>query len=154
MFEISFVPSSMRRPAKKQLAELEYASEMDLRYEYFESDINLAMGEFGTESLPGVTSLDFVFCLLLAAREVRNGDRGIISFTENDLEIYFDPSDGEVAVTRSWDPVSGSCDIGEFLAEAARFCGEILEFIVQQYPTFRENPAYLKLNGMVDELAR
>ncbi|MFI6359559.1 hypothetical protein ACIBJF_44875 [Streptomyces sp. NPDC050743] len=152
MFDIAFVPDSIREPSEKQLAELVRASEMDLRYEYFRTKIFITTDEFGKQSIPGSPALDFVFCLVLAARDLRQGNPGRISFTENDMLIHFTPDGELVTVTRSWDPVTGHCTVAEFLAAAYRFSSKVLEFIDERYPTFRENPAHQKLAGMVEEL--
>ncbi|WP_103843863.1 hypothetical protein [Streptomyces sp. Ru72] len=152
MFDITFVPDSMRALNDKKLAKLVGASEMDLRYEYFEMEVSITTDEFGSEAFPGTPALDFVFCLLLAARDIRQGNPGRISFTENDLLIHFTLDGETVTVTRSWDPVLGHCAVAEFLAVAFRFSSEVLEFISRRYPTFQENPAHRKLIGMVGEL--
>lgn len=152
MFDITFVPDSMWELTDKQLAKLGRASEMDVRYEYFEMQVSIRTDEFGDESFSGTPVLDFVFCVLLAARHIQQGNPGRISFTENDLLIHFTPDGESVTVTRSWDPVTGSCTVAEFLAAAYRFSSEVLEFIDEWYPSFQENPAHQKLAGMVEEL--
>ncbi|GGN90595.1 hypothetical protein GCM10011579_086620 [Streptomyces albiflavescens] len=152
MFDITFVPDSMRDLTEKQLAKLERASEMDLRYEYFKADLSIAADEFGNEQFPVTPALDFVFCVLLAAGDIRQGNPGRISFTENDLLIHFTRDGETVTVTRSWDPVPGHCTVAEFLAVAARFSTDVLEFIARRYPAFQANPARGKLVGMVGEL--
>ncbi|MFB7115893.1 hypothetical protein [Streptomyces sp. NPDC056190] len=152
MFDITFVPDSMREPTDKQLAKLERASENDLRYGYFETDLSINTDEFGDEPFPRTPALDFVFCVLLAARDIRQGNPGRISFTENDLLVHFTPDGDTVTVTRSWDPVSGHCTVTEFLAVASRFSREVLDFIALRYPAFQGNPAHRKLVGMVGEL--
>jgi hypothetical protein len=152
MFDITFVPDSIREPTEKQLAKLVRASEMDLRYEYFETKLSITTDEFGNQSIPGSPALDFVFCLILAARDIRQGNPGRISFTENDLLIHFTLDGETVTVTRSWDPATGHCTVAEFFAVAYRFSSEVLELIVRRYPAFQENPAHGKLVGMVEEL--
>ncbi|GHJ98421.1 hypothetical protein SY2F82_02190 [Streptomyces sp. Y2F8-2] len=152
MFDITFVPELKRDLTEKQRAKLERASEMDLRYEYFEMGVSLTTEEFGTVSFKRLPILDFVFCVLLAAHDVQHGNPGCISFTENDMLIHFTPEGETVTVTRSWDPVPGHCTVTELLAAASRFSREALEFIAGRYPAFRKNPAHQKLAGMVGEL--
>ncbi|NEC85670.1 hypothetical protein [Streptomyces sp. SID12501] len=152
MFDISFAPDSLPELTGKKLVNLGRTGEMDLRYGYFEMDLSITTDEFGRELIPGTPVLDFVFCLLLAARDVQQGDSGCISFTENDLLIHFTCEGDTVTVTRSWDSVSGYCKIDEFLTVASRFSRESLEVIVQNYPVFQENQTYRKLVDMVTEL--
>ncbi|MFB6962844.1 hypothetical protein ACFCYB_39210 [Streptomyces sp. NPDC056309] len=153
MFDITFVPDSMREPTDKQLAKLERASEMDLRYGYFETDVFITTDEFGNESFHGLPVLDFVFCVLLTACDIQQGNPGYISFTENELLVHFTRDGETVTVTRSWDPVSGHCTVTEFLTVSSRFSREVLEFIARRYPAFQENPTHRKLVDMVGELS-
>ncbi|WP_433452076.1 hypothetical protein ACQPXS_28475 [Streptomyces sp. CA-142005] len=152
MLDITFVPDSMRELTGKQLAKLARASEMDLRYEYFKMEVSITTDEFGSDPFPGAPALDFVFCVLLAAGDIRQGNPGRISFTENDLLIHLTRDGETVTVTRSWDSVPGHCTVTDFFAVASRFSREVLEFIVRRYPAFQMNPARGKLVGMVGEL--
>ncbi|MGW2964404.1 hypothetical protein ACWDGI_38905 [Streptomyces sp. NPDC001220] len=152
MLNISFEPRSVREPKSKQLDRLAVASEMDLRYEYFETDVSLTVKEFGTEEFPGTPLLDFAFSLLSAAQDVRNGGTGRVTFTESDVIIQFQPADRVVTVMRSWDEVPGKCEIGEFISCVIKFCSDALEYIVRSYPEFQENPARVKLGGVIAEL--
>ncbi|WP_157968613.1 hypothetical protein [Streptomyces geranii] len=154
MFDITFDAHSMRKPREKKLAKLGQASEMNLRYGYFETDLTFTVGEFGSEDLPGVTILDFIFCLLYAAREVRQGNVGEIGFTENDQVIRIIPNGEIITVSRSWSKDSGDCGVDVFFAVVARFCSDVLGFIVEQYPAFQENLALSKLVSMLAEFQR
>ncbi|MEV5959782.1 hypothetical protein AB0M11_39630 [Streptomyces sp. NPDC051987] len=154
MFSITFVPDSVRRPTERQLDALPAASEMDLRYEYFETDVSLTTDEFGTEEFPVTTAIDFVDALLVAARNVRQGIVGTIGFTENDLVIEFRPEGETVTVVRSWDAPPGTCGIEEFVTAVSDFCNEILQYIVLRYPAFRENSMYSKLAEMLSGMVQ
>ncbi|GAA4827053.1 hypothetical protein [Streptomyces ziwulingensis] len=152
MFKISFSSESMKRPRPQQIEQLASASEMDLRYEYFETDVSLTVKGFGTEEFPGTPAIDFIFCILIAASDVRKGNIGKVTFTENDMVVQFAPSGLDVSVVRSWDSLHGLCEIGEFFSGAIEFCGELLQCIVQNFPAFRRNPAHSKLVGMLADL--
>ncbi|MFF2462541.1 hypothetical protein [Streptomyces mirabilis] len=154
MFDIAFDAHSMRKPREQRMAKLGQASEMNLRYGYFETDLTFTTDEFGIEYLPGIAILDFVFCLLYAAREVRQGNAGDIGFTENDQLIHLIPNGEIVTVKRSWAQDVGSCDAGIFFTVVTRFCGDVLEFIAQRYPAFLDNPTQSKLVGMLAEFQR
>ncbi|MEU6282110.1 hypothetical protein [Streptomyces sp. NPDC047028] len=151
MISIEFVSESMKSPRESELARLERASEMDLRYDYFFTDVSISMPGLGKEAFPKTPALDFAFSLLFAVKEVRQGDPGSISFTENDLLIHCIPDGLDLVVQRSWDPEAGSCGVQEIIAEAVRFSREILGFIVQKYPTFRNNSTHEKLMTMIAE---
>ncbi|UYQ63983.1 hypothetical protein [Streptomyces peucetius] len=148
MFLLEFDRESMREPSEKQVAALATASEMDLRYAYFQARVSLAADGFKTETFP-VPLLDFTHCTLLAARSVAGGESGQISFTESSMLIYFTPQGADVKVLRSWDPVSGSCGAEEFLEAASRFSTEVLDHIIDRYPEFRQNPYSEAIGRMV-----
>ncbi|MGW7427050.1 hypothetical protein ACWGJB_44990 [Streptomyces sp. NPDC054813] len=152
MLSISFDPHSVREPKPKQLDSLAAASEMDLRYEYFETDVILTVKEFGTEEFPGTPLLDFAFSLLSAARKVQNGGTGRVIFTESGVIIQFQPSDRVATAIRSWDEVPGKCGIGELISCVVKFCDDALGYIVRIYPEFQDNPSCGKLVGVITEL--
>ncbi|MGW6152106.1 hypothetical protein ACWFRM_03105 [Streptomyces sp. NPDC055144] len=152
MFSVTFAPESMRGMTDKQREKLERASEMDLRYEYFWANIQLAAGGLGVEEFPGTPVLDFMFCLLLSSQEIREGNAGCVAFTESDVVIVLAPSGETLTISRSWDPVAGNCTIAEFLAGVSRFSGETLEYIARRYPAFQEHPTHRKLMDMLEQL--
>ncbi|MFE9421949.1 hypothetical protein ACFYNO_03180 [Kitasatospora sp. NPDC006697] len=134
-------------PTEKMAASLGSASEMDLRYGYFETDVKIT-AEGMAEALPGITLLDFVFCLLRAADAVMHGKTGRAGFTEDDTSITFHPEGSDVMILRSWDPAPGRCMTDEFISGVRLFVVTGLELIVGKYPVFAENPAYHKLLAM------
>ncbi|MFE9883313.1 hypothetical protein [Streptomyces sp. NPDC005784] len=152
MFDINFVPESMKAPTASKLDRLEAASETNLRYGYFGTTVSIVTDGFGTESLHGTPALDFVFCLLYAVRKVRDGVVGSVSFTEDDTLINFTPANGRVMVTRSWDAVPGYCDTAQLVEVSIGFSEEVVDFIVRRYPSFGRNPTYGKLMSIVEEL--
>ncbi|WP_406104499.1 hypothetical protein OG698_20125 [Streptomyces sp. NBC_01003] len=137
MFSVTFATESLREMLDKQREKLERASEMDLRCEYFLADIRLAAGGLGVEEFPGIPVLDFMFCLLLSSKAVREGNSGRISFTESDLLIELVSTGETLTISRSWDPVAGNCTIAEFQAGVSLFSGEALELIARRYPAFQ-----------------
>ncbi|MEU9009974.1 hypothetical protein AB0D12_09330 [Streptomyces sp. NPDC048479] len=153
---VEFGRDSMRDLSAAQIAKVGTTSEMNLRYGYFETDINFAVQGRDPQVFRRIPLVDFMFCLLLSAREIRQGESGSISFTENDRVLGFTPGapdSTELVVTNSWDSQVGNCEASEFLAAASRFVDEGLEFIVQQYPLFANNPTYRKLTDLRAELA-
>ncbi|TQK52321.1 hypothetical protein FBY35_2752 [Streptomyces sp. SLBN-118] len=155
MFLVEFDRGSMRELSEGQVAKVGTTSEMNLRYGYFETDINFAVQGRDPEVFRGIPLVDFMFCLLLSAREIRQGESGRISFTENDRVLGFTPTAPgsiELVVTNSWDSQVGNCEVSEFLAAVSRFVDEGLEFIVERYSLFANNPTYRKLTGLRAEL--
>jgi hypothetical protein len=93
-----------------------------------------------------------MFCLLLAADEVRHGRETGVCFTESDVSIALRPDGANLVVLRSWDPAVGRCGADEFLSGVPRFVEAGLEFITQKYPLFVKNPTYHKLMALNSEL--
>ncbi|MFE2561717.1 hypothetical protein ACFXGT_38070 [Streptomyces sp. NPDC059352] len=151
MFLLELARDAIGEPSKKQAADLAATSEMNLRYAYFEAEVSIAAEGFETETLQ-VPLLDFVHCVLLAARAVGNGQSGRISFTESSLLIEFVPSGENLTVLRSWDPVPGSCGTTEFLRSAYRFSVDSLSRVDERFPDFQRNPYHGTLGRMAREI--
>ncbi|MEV8329071.1 hypothetical protein [Kitasatospora sp. NPDC056731] len=147
MFRIDFDRSSMRAPSEKQMTSLGSTSEMNLRYAYFETDAQLA-AEGLDESFRIIPILDFMFCLILAADKVGNGETGEVDFTENSASITFQPEGSSLTILCSWNPAPGRCSTDDFMRGTLQFATEGLEFIVEKYPGFAENPTRHKLLAM------
>lgn len=142
----------MSEPSDSQIAKLDSIVEWQLRYAYFEANVTLAADGFDAEVFR-VPVLDFMYCLLLSARAIREGREGRVSFTESDVLIEFFPHGSELKILRSWDPVPGSCGTDEFIAAVSRFTDDGLDFITTKYPAFRNNPTHQKLTDFRSELA-
>ena len=151
MFHVDFDRESIRELSENKRDSLDSVSEMNLRYGYFSARVHFAVDGID-HSFPRITLLDFMFCLLLAADEVRHGRETDIDFTENDMTIAFRPVGSNLTVLRSWDPTVGQCGIDEFLSGVPRFVEAGLEFITQKYPLFAENPTYHKLIALNSKL--
>ncbi|MEU3916748.1 hypothetical protein [Streptomyces sp. NPDC029004] len=152
MLLIEFDRDSMREPSERQVADLGSTLEWKLRYVYFEADVTLAADGFDAENFR-VPVLDFLYCLLLSARAIREGENGRVSFTESDVLIDFVRDGSDLKVLRSWDPVPGHCGTDEFIAAVCRFTADCLEFITGEYPAFRKNPTFRKLTLFRSEFA-
>ncbi|MFB6978703.1 hypothetical protein [Streptomyces scopuliridis] len=151
MILLEFDRDSMRKPSESQIAKLKSVADGQLRYAYFEMKVTLGVDGFDAEIFR-VPVLDFMYCLLLSAREIREGGEGCVSFTESDVLIEFFPHGSELKVQRSWDVVPGFCGMDEFIAAVSRFAADGLEFITGKYPTFRDNPTFQKLSQLRSEL--
>jgi hypothetical protein len=97
--------------------------------------------------------LDFAFCVLAAVENIRRGNPGRISFTENDLLINLVPDGTKVTVKRSWDPTTATCSIDELVATSREFCRNVIDFTVQKYPEFQKNPFFARMKKMQAELS-
>ncbi|MET9515939.1 hypothetical protein [Streptomyces sp. NPDC002994] len=142
----------MHEPTEKQIEKLDSTSEMNLRYSLFETKVTLDPEGFEAEFFQ-VPLVDFMYCLVLSACAVREGDSGRISFTESDVLINIVPDGPELKILRSWAPAPGRCGKGEFLAAVSRFVTDGLEFLAVKYPAFRNNPTFQKLTDMNAERA-
>ncbi|MFE3138451.1 hypothetical protein [Streptomyces scopuliridis] len=151
MILLEFDRDSMREPSESQIAKLNSVADWQLRYAYFETKVTLTVDGFDKEAFR-VPLLDFIYCLLLSARAIREGGEGRVSFTESDMLIEFFPHESELKVLRSWDPVPGSCGTDEFIATVSRFTADGLKYITSKYPTFRDNPTFQKLTQFRSEL--
>ncbi|KUM74741.1 hypothetical protein [Streptomyces curacoi] len=145
----------MAELTEKQADRLAVTSEMNLRSAYFEADIEFSASGIESEVFRRTPVLDFMFCLLLAAHQVKAGEEGTISFTENDMTIQIapvgeaDPSeDQHLAITRSWDPRAGECGRSEFVQGVAHFAESGPADILARYPSFAENPTRAKLEQL------
>jgi hypothetical protein len=147
MFDIAFDENSVRQPARRQLALLASASEMDLRYGYFQANLTVSAGEFDDE-LCGVTLVDFMFCLLYAVQGIREGGTGEVGFTESDQIIEFIPKGDLILMKKTWDPEVWIIDRGEFFTTSKKFCDDVLKFISREYPDFIANSVYSKLANL------
>ena len=152
MLLIHFNHDSMREPSERQVADLGSVIEWKLRYIYFEADVTIAAGGFIVEKFQ-VPVLDFMYCLLLSARAIREGENGCVSFTESDVVIDFVRDGSDLKILRSWDPAPGHCGTDEFIATVGQFTADGLEFITGKYPAFRKNPTFQKLTLFRSELA-
>ena len=151
MFHVDFDRPSMQEPSEKEAADLGSASEMNLRYGYFMTDVTVTVDGW-EEPFPGTTLLDFIFGLLWVAGNVRNGKAGRVGFTESDVSIGFQPEGSGLTVLRSFDPVLGRCGTDELLNGVNLFVDAGLDFIVEKYPVFAENETYHKLRALRAEL--
>jgi hypothetical protein len=144
---LAFDRDSMDEPTEKQIEKLGSTSEMNLRYSLFEVDVVLAPEGFEAESFQ-VPLVDFMYCLVLSARAIRQGETGRISFTESDVLINIVPDGPELKILRSWEPAAGRCGTEEFLTAVQCFVTDGLEFLAGKYPPFRDNPAFQKLTDL------
>lgn len=151
MILLEFDQDSMREPSDPQIAGLDSTVEWQLRYAYFEANVTLVADGIDPEVFR-VPVLDFMYCLLLSARAIREGGEGRVSFTESDVLIEFTPQGSELKILRSWDPVPGRCGVDEFITAVSRFTDDGLDFIVGRYPAFRNNPTNQKLISFRSEL--
>jgi hypothetical protein len=149
---IEFDASSMRVPSQSALTHLATASEMNLRYGYFETDVSISSKDFGVEQLHAIPILDFIFCLIYASLDVRRGITGEITFTENDQSITMIPQGDSIIIRRSWAEDDGRASTDDFTRSAKRFCIEALNAILDRYPTFAENATYAKLMEALTEV--
>ncbi|MFE4538584.1 hypothetical protein ACFRKB_26510 [Streptomyces scopuliridis] len=153
MILLEFDRDSMREPSESQIAKLKSVADWQLRYAYFEMNVTLVVDGFDAEVFR-VPVLDFMYCLLLSARDIRDGGEGCVDFTESDVLIEIFPHGSELKVLRSWDAAPGFCGMDEFIAAVSRFAVDGLEFITSEYPTFRDNPTFRKLSQLSSELVR
>lgn len=145
----------MAELTEQQADRLTVTSEMNLRYAYFEADIEFSASGIEREVFRRVPVLDFMFCLLLAAHHVKAGEEGTISFTENDMTIKIAPvgeadasGDQRHAIVRSWDPRVGECDRSEFVQGAVLFAESGMADILARYPSLAQNPTSSKLDQL------
>jgi hypothetical protein len=152
MLLLEFDRDSMREPSEQQIAELDSTIEWKLRYVYFEADVTLTADGLDIHRSQ-IPVLDFLYCLLLSARSIREGGNGCVSFTETDVVIDIIRDGSDLKILRSWDPVPGHCETDEFISAVSRFTADILKFITGKYPAFRNNPTFQKLTLFRSELA-
>ncbi|RSN04692.1 hypothetical protein DMH25_20975 [Streptomyces sp. WAC 01325] len=155
MFLARFDAGSMAELTKQQADRLAVTSEMNLRYAYFQADIEFSASGIEREVFRRTPVLDFMFCLLLAAQHVKASEEGTISFTENDMTIKIEPAgetemsgDRRLAVVRSWDPRVGECTMSELIQGVALFAESGMADILARYPAFEQNPTRSKLEQL------
>jgi hypothetical protein len=125
-------------------------SELDLRYDYFCGDIEMRVGAVDFSARWGwVPILDFLASLTFALAAVRQNERAIIDFTENEDEILLVNDGDGLHISASHVTANAVCDFNDFEEAANLFARHAFDEISNLDPELASTVAFQALRHKV-----
>ena len=129
-------------PTELQDRNLAEVSEIALHYELFQGDIRMVInGEDFSTDWGWVPGVDFALCLVSVLKDLGDGERQILEFTESDALIEFERHDGVVHVSANYCGAHVDVSYTELFDAARAFAQGFIDRLVVEYPALRKNRA-------------
>jgi hypothetical protein len=140
--KLGFHLDSSFRPDRRDL-DLASASEEDLRYSAFPSDIEFEIDELDLSARWGwIPVLDFATALVHAVNQLdRGATEVLVDFTENEALIRIAKAGHERLEVRStYTDGAGWIALSELREAAYQFASSVLARLTERWPSLRRNP--------------